>query len=90
MQVPAVSSDSVLPETEQIDVVVEEKVTVRPEVAVAVRVTCVPAYWVPVMGVKVMVCGALAMLKLCMLPVIDVKSVPAVALAVSEQVPKPT
>lgn len=52
MQVPAVSSDSVLPETEQTEVVVEEKATGRLELAVADRVSCVAAYWAPVTGGK--------------------------------------
>ena len=55
MQFPAISSDRVLPETEQTELVVEEKVTGRPELAEADRVSCVAAYCLPVMGVKVMV-----------------------------------
>ena len=64
-QAPAVSSDSVLPATVQTEVVVEEKVTGRLELAVADSVSCVKAYCVPVMGVKVMVCEAPLTLKLC-------------------------
>lgn len=55
MQVPCVSIDSVLPETEQTEEVVEENVTGRLELAVAERDCCVPTYCVPVMGVKLMV-----------------------------------
>jgi hypothetical protein len=65
MQSPAVSNDNVLPETEQTEVVVEEKVTGRVELAVADRVSCVPACCVPVTGVKVMVWEARRTAKLC-------------------------
>ena len=65
MQLPAVSRDSVLPVTEQTEVVLEEKVTGWPEVAVADRVCCVKAYCAPVMGVKLMVWEARYTPKLC-------------------------
>jgi len=50
MQVPLISSASLLPETEQMEVLVEENVTGRPELAAAERVSCVNAYSLPVMG----------------------------------------
>ena len=65
MQLPAVSSDSVLSETEQTVDVAEEKVAGKLEVVVADRPTLVNAYCVPVMGVKLMVCGAGYTPKLC-------------------------
>ena len=65
MQLPGNFRDNVLLETEQTVDVVEEKVTGWPEVAEAVRPTLVKAYCVPVMGVKLMVCGAGYTPKLC-------------------------
>jgi hypothetical protein len=67
VQVPAVSSEAVLPETVQTASVVEAKLTGKPEVAVAARARLVPAYSTPVMGKKVMVCAMNAGLtvKLC-------------------------
>ena len=65
MQVPESKSDSVLPETEQTAGVVEEKVTGRPELAVAERVSCVPAYCLPAMGEKAMVWETKETAKLC-------------------------
>ena len=41
------------------------KLTVRPELAVALRFICDKAYQTPVMTGKAMVCGALATVKLC-------------------------
>ena len=43
MQLPGIGSDSVLPKTEQTEVVVEENVTGSPELAVADRLNCVVA-----------------------------------------------
>ena len=57
MQVPIVSDEAVVPETEQIVGVVEVYMTVKPEEAVAVRPTLVSATWVGTAG-KVMVCAA--------------------------------
>ena len=63
-QVPEVSSEAVVPDTEQTEGGVEAKVTVRPELAEADKPTIVPAYCVPVMGVKVMDCVALVTVSL--------------------------
>ena len=54
-QVPEVSSEAVVPETEQTVGDAEAKLTARPEVAVADRGTLVSANWVPVMAGKVIV-----------------------------------
>jgi hypothetical protein len=45
VQVPAVRREAADPETVQTAAVVEEKLTGRPEVAVAERLTVVPATW---------------------------------------------
>ena len=65
MQVPAVSNEAFVPATVQMDGVVEAKLTVRPEVAVALSVSCVRAYCVPVMAGKLIVCGLMCTTKLC-------------------------
>ena len=54
MQVPAASREAVLPETVQMVGVDDAKLTAKPEVAVAVRVSDVPVVW-PGMAAKVMV-----------------------------------
>jgi hypothetical protein len=64
VQVPEVSIVAVVPETVQTEVVVEEKATVRPELAVAERVTWAPANWLVIAG-KVMVCAAECTTTLC-------------------------
>jgi hypothetical protein len=56
VQVPEAINVAVVPETVQILVVVEEKVTAKPDVAVAESVSGVPTVWVPGVG-KLMVCG---------------------------------
>ena len=59
MQEPAVTNVNAPPEvTVQTPVVVEEKVTAKVELAVAVKVGVVPKVCAPG-GLKVMVCGAL-------------------------------
>ena len=55
VQVPAVRSEAVLPETVQTAGVVEAKLTGKPELADAERVKFVPVYWIPVIAGKVMV-----------------------------------
>ena len=52
------SSEAVFPETVQTVGVVEAKLTVRPELAVALRVICDKAYQAPVIVEKVMVWSA--------------------------------
>jgi hypothetical protein len=54
VQVPGVTSVAVVPETAQTDGVREVKLTARPELAVALKVTDVPCTWVA-MGAKVRV-----------------------------------
>jgi len=49
VQVPAATKVAVVPETVQMLVVVEAKLTVRPEVAVAERVSGVPTVWAAIM-----------------------------------------
>ena len=56
VQLPYSSSDAVLPETVHTAGVVEEKVTDRPELAVADRATLVDAICPSGMDGKVMVC----------------------------------
>ena len=82
MQVPAMSSEALPLATVQMDGVVEAKLTVRPEVAVALSVSCVRAYCVPVMAGKLIVCEFPCTTKLCetsgageyaLLPACDVK-----------------
>ena len=55
MQLPAMSSEAVVPDTVQTAGVVDAKATVRPELAVALRGTCNKAYSVAVMAGKAMV-----------------------------------
>lgn len=69
VQAPAVTNVATagVPETVQTLVVVEVKVTARPEVAVAESVSGVPTVWEPELA-KVMVCavsGAALTVKLC-------------------------
>ena len=52
------SSETVLPATEQTVGVVVAKLTASPELAVALRVICDKAYQAPVMVLNVMVCCA--------------------------------
>jgi len=54
VQVPAAIRVAVGPETEQIAAVVEAKLTGRPELAVAVKASVVPAVWLAI-TLKVMV-----------------------------------
>jgi hypothetical protein len=56
MQFPAATIEAVLPETVQIAGVVDEKLTARPELAVADRFTVAPMFCAA-MAAKVMVCG---------------------------------
>ena len=53
-QVPAISSESVLPVRVQTEGVAEASVTGSPELELAVMVSCVNAYCVPLTGVTVM------------------------------------
>jgi hypothetical protein len=56
MQVPAESIDALEPDTVQIEVVVEVKLTASPDVAVAESARVAPTFWVAG-GAKVMVCA---------------------------------
>ena len=56
VQVPEAMNVAVVPETVQTLVVVEVKLTVRPELAVAESVSGVPTVWAPGLA-KVMVCA---------------------------------
>ena len=62
LQFPAAINEAVLPVTVQIAGVADEKLTARPEVAVAERFNVVPAVCAPIAG-KLMVCcdGAFTM-----------------------------
>ena len=53
-QVPAVRNDAVFPESAHTVGVADAKATVKPELDVALRVSCDSAYCVVVTGVKVM------------------------------------
>jgi hypothetical protein len=66
MQAPAATNVAVVLETVQILVVVEVKVTARPEVAVAESVSGVPTVWVAI-SLKMMLCaiGTALTVKLC-------------------------
>ena len=64
VQVPAVSIEAMMPETEQTVGVVELKATGRPEVELAIRRTAVSTIVVGMAG-KLMVCGACETEKLC-------------------------
>ncbi len=55
VHVPVVTNVAVEPETVQTDIVVEAKLTPKPELAEAVSVRGVPTFWVAI-GPKVMVC----------------------------------
>ena len=57
VQLPAVTKVRVLPETVQTLVVALVKATLRPELAVALRVGVVPKFWLPGLE-KVIVCVA--------------------------------
>ena len=57
VQFPAASSEAVVPETVQVEGVVEAKATVRPELAVALRPSVVVATWRPPMAGKLMLCA---------------------------------
>ncbi len=61
---PAALNEAVVPETVQTDVVVEAKLTAKPELAVAESVSDVPAAWAG-MAPKLMVCGPGFTVKLC-------------------------
>ena len=54
VQVPGLVNEAVVPDTVHIPVVSEAKLTVRLEVDVAERPSCVPCVWLA-MGLKVMV-----------------------------------
>ncbi len=56
VQVPAARNVAVLPETVQTVVVEDVKVTLRPELAVALNASVVPAAWLAGAG-NVMVCA---------------------------------
>jgi hypothetical protein len=66
VQTPAATNVAVVLETVQMLVVVEVKVTARPEVAVAESVSGVPTVWVA-MSLKMMLCviGTALTVKLC-------------------------
>ena len=64
-QVPAMSNDAVVLETVHTVGVEELKVTVRPEVAVAARVSVERAFWAGI-GPNAMVCDSRFTVKLCM------------------------
>jgi hypothetical protein len=50
VQVPELIKDAVVPDTVQTDVVVEVKVTGKPELAEAARERLVPATWAAIAG----------------------------------------
>ena len=52
-----VSMEAVVPATEQTEVVVEAKLTVKPELAVAESVSGVPTFWAAI-APNVMVCAS--------------------------------
>ena len=64
VQVPTAIKEAVLPETVQLFVVCELKLTGRPEEDDAARVTCVPTVCAPGFA-KAMVCGSAVTVKLC-------------------------
>ena len=64
VQVPAVRNVAVVPETVHMLVVVEVKLTARPELAVAESVSGVPTVCAAIVG-KVMVCASSFTVKLC-------------------------
>ena len=64
VHVPEAMKLAVAPETVQTVGVVEEKVTERPELAVAERASCVPAIW-PGIAPKEMVWDSPFTVKLC-------------------------
>ena len=64
VQVPEAMNVAVAPETVQVLVVVEAKVTDRPEVAVAASVSGAPTVCAAIVG-KVIVCASPFTVKLC-------------------------
>ena len=56
VQLPAAMSEAVVPDTVQMLVVEELKVTGKPELAEAISVIGVPTVWLPIVGNE-MVCG---------------------------------
>jgi hypothetical protein len=68
VQVPVVRNVAVVPDTVHTAVVAETKVTVKPELAVAERVSGVPTLCAAIEP-KLIVCVAFPTAKLCALPV---------------------
>ena len=64
-QAPPATIVTVLPATVQTEVVVEAKLTARPELAVAVTVNGVTPYATPLSAPKAIVCDAGLTVKLC-------------------------
>lgn len=90
VQVPALTKVKVVPLTVQTPGVVEDKVTARPELAVATKAPgVVPRFWLPG-ETKLMVCAAGATMKVCATMVAAAKLVLPPWLAVTEQLPAVT
>jgi hypothetical protein len=64
VQVPIATIVAAVPETVQMEVVVEVKLTAKLELAVAESVSGVPTFWTP-RGAKVMVCASPLTVKVC-------------------------
>lgn len=64
VQVPAVTNETVVPDTVHTLAVDEAKPTVKPELAVALNVAVVPAVGLAIAG-KLMVCALPTTIKLC-------------------------